>query len=61
MTDNTFSSTVINPASNTDKTDMLEFMSRRQAAGTKAWVRCWCVGANAKTLTVMFGLHEYII
>jgi hypothetical protein len=57
----TFSSTVINPASNTDKTEALPFMSRRQAAGTKAWIRCWCVGANAKTLTVMFGLHEYLV
>jgi hypothetical protein len=57
----TFSSTVINPASNTDKTEALPFMSRRQAAGTKTWIRCWCVGANAKTLTVMFGLHEYLV
>lgn len=56
---NTFSSIVINPASNTDKTEALPVMSRRQAAGTKAWMRCWCVGNNAKTLTVMFGLHEY--
>ena len=59
VTANTFSSLVINPASNTDKTEALPFMSRRQAAGTKAWMRCWCVGNNAKTLTVMFGLHEY--
>ena len=59
LTDNTFSSLVINPASNTDKTEALPFMSKQQAAGTKAWGRCWCVGSNAKTLTVMFGLHEY--
>ena len=57
----TFSSTIINPHSNTDKTESMPFMSRRQAAGTKAWMRCWCLGANAKTLTVMFGLHEYAV
>jgi hypothetical protein len=57
----TFSSTMVNPASNTDRTDALPFMSRRQAAGTKAWMRCWSLGANAKTLTVMFGLHEYLV
>ena len=33
--------------------------ARRQAVGTKAWARCWCVGNNAKTLTIMFGVHEY--
>ena len=56
---NTCSTIVINPASNTDKTEAEPFMTRRQAAGTKAWARCWCVGNNAKTLTLMFGLHEY--
>jgi hypothetical protein len=59
LTAEAFSSIVINPASNTDKTEALPMMCRRQAAGTKAWARCWCVGNNAKTLTVMFGLHEY--
>jgi hypothetical protein len=59
LTANAFSSLVINPASATDKTEALPMMCRRQLAGTKAWARCWCVGANAKTLTVMFGLHEY--
>jgi hypothetical protein len=59
VTANTFSSIVINPASNTDRTEAFPFMSRRQAVGTKGWARCWCVGSNAKTLTIMFGLHEY--
>lgn len=56
---NTVSSIVLNPASNTDKTVAEPFMCRRQAAGVKAWGRIWCVGNNAKTLTLMFGLHEY--
>ena len=59
VTANAMSSIVINPASNTDRTVAEPFMSRRQAVGTKAWARCWCVGNNAKTLTIMFGVHEY--
>ena len=59
VTADSFSSIIVNPASNTDKTVGLPLMSRRQAAGTKAWARCWCVGQDAKTLTIMFGLHEY--
>jgi hypothetical protein len=59
VTAEALSSLVLNPASNTDKTDYLDIMTRRQAAGTKAWARCWCVGASGKTLTIMFGLHEY--
>ena len=61
VTAETLSSIVLNPASNTDKTVAEPFMCRRQAAGTKAWARIMCPGQDAKTLTLMFGLHEYII
>ena len=55
----TYTEMAYNPASPTDKTEALPIMSRRQNAGTKAWGRAWCVGQNAKTIALMFGLHEY--
>jgi len=61
VTANTLSSLVVNPASNTDKTVALPLLCKQQASGTKAWARCWCLGNNAKTLTVMLGLHEYTV
>jgi hypothetical protein len=36
-----------------------QIISKRQDVGTKAWIRVWCVGANAKTLSLAFGIHEY--
>ncbi len=54
-----YCSIIFNPVSNTDKTDAIDVLTRRQTAGTLAWARAWSVGANAKTLSFMFGLHEY--
>jgi len=34
-------------------------LDKRKDCGTKAWARVWAVGVNAKTLELMFGLHEY--
>lgn len=59
LTAGTYSDFTYNPASPTDKTESMPIMSRRQAVGTKAWARAWCVGANGKTIALMFGLHEY--
>jgi hypothetical protein len=36
-----------------------DVQSRRVLAGTKLWVRAWCDGGNASTLTMFFGIHEY--
>lgn len=59
LTANTFCSVVYNPAGASDKTAPVDVLTRRQTAGTLAWARGWCVGANAKTISIMFGLHEY--
>lgn len=59
LTANTFCSFVYNPAGPTDKTAPIDVLTRRQANGTLAWARAWSVGANAKTISFMFGLHEY--
>lgn len=29
------------------------------ASGSKVWARCICIGANAQTVSLYFGLHEY--
>lgn len=36
-----------------------DFIGRRSLAGTKAWARLWVAGENAKTLSFVFGIHEY--
>ena len=36
-----------------------EIMSSRVATGSKVWARALCIGANAKTISFYFGLHEY--
>lgn len=59
LTANTFCSFVYNPAGPTDKTSPIDVLTRRQANGTLAWARAWAVGANGKTISFMFGLHEY--
>ena len=59
LTANTFCSVVYSPAATTDRTVPIDIITRRQAAGTLAWARGWCVGSNAKTVSFMFGLHEY--
>jgi len=33
--------------------------TRREDAGTKAWVRHWTVGQNTSTMSFFIGLHEY--
>ena len=37
----------------------VEFISRRQDAGTKVWARCLAVGENTMTLDFYIGLHYY--
>lgn len=55
----TYSSFVFVPASTNDRTTPIDIITRRQAAGTLAWVRGWSVGANGKKASFMVGLHEY--
>ena len=37
----------------------IDMLSRRQDAGTKAWVRVWAVTKNTGTLDFLVGIHEY--
>jgi len=55
----TFSSIVFVSEGPGDRSSPIEVFTRRQAAGTLMWARAWAVGADGKTLSLMFGLHEY--
>lgn len=44
---------------NSNDAGINEAMSIRTAAGTKLWARCICIGQNAKTINVYYGIHEY--
>lgn len=54
-----FSETPYISATNLNDSGIEEVMVRRVDAGTKVWARVCCVGENAKTINVYFGIHEY--
>lgn len=56
----TYTETVIKslPAAPGDASPQ-RLQTKRQAAGTKAWVRIWAVGKNTGTMSFHFGIHEY--
>ena len=59
LTANTYTEFVFWSPAAVSREAPISIMARRQAAGTKAWARCWCVGQNTATLDFFFGLHEY--
>ena len=50
--------TIVTGGGNTE-VGPIDLLSRRQDAGTKAWVRVWAVGQASGTLDFLVGLHEY--
>ncbi len=46
-------------ATNNNDSGINEMMMPRYSAGDKMWARCICVGQDAKTISVYFGIHEY--
>jgi hypothetical protein len=50
---------VVKPQSNLVDAGNKNIQCVRQAAGTKAWIRCKCPGQNTATLSLYIGLHEY--
>jgi len=44
---------------NNNDSGISNIMSSRVTAGVKAWARCACIGANATTISLYFGIHEY--
>lgn len=59
VTAGTYTEAVFSPASNLVDSGPVDVQSRRQAAGTKAWVRTICPGQDTATLNFMVGLHFY--
>jgi len=55
----TYTEFVFRPQSVQGAEMIVDFQTRRIAAGTKAWIRCWVSGANTSTVDLFFGLHEY--
>lgn len=49
----------IAPSNNLDN-GIQEIMSRRIPSGSKAWARCACIGSNGTTISLYFGIHEYV-
>lgn len=47
-------------ATNNNDSGISDIMSSRTSSGEKAWVRCACIGASGTTLSLYFGIHEYI-
>lgn len=45
-------------ANNTEETAYV-VRARRQAAGTKTWARCWCVGQNTGTMDFYHSIIQY--
>lgn len=55
----TYSELVWKPSNVNNIETPIDVMSRRQAAGTKAWIRCHIPGQNLGTVDLFIGLHEY--
>ncbi len=49
----------IAPTNNNDS-GIENAMMSRETTGVKMWARCICIGQDAKTINVYFGLHEYV-
>lgn len=45
--------------SNQNDSGISDIMSLRIPVGSKIWGRCACIGQDAKTINVYFGIHEY--
>lgn len=59
LTAGTYSEMVYEPdAANTGEAP-IDVQTRRQDAGTKAWMRCKCPGQNTAAIDFFVGLHEY--
>jgi len=59
LTAGSYTEFVFRPQSVQGAEMIVDFQTRRIAAGTKAWIRCWVSGANTSTVDFFFGLHEY--
>jgi hypothetical protein len=46
-------------ATNQINSGLFDVLDRRFAASTKMWARCISIGANAKTIIIYVGIHEY--
>jgi hypothetical protein len=55
----TYSELVYKASANNTEEIAYEIRARRQAAGTKAWARCWCVGSNTATMDFFFSVIQY--
>lgn len=56
---NTYTEEPFKPASNQVDSSAVYTQSKRQAAGTKTWVRTKCPGQDTGTLSFYHGIHEY--
>lgn len=59
LADEEYSETPYISATNLNDSGIEEIMVRRALVGEKVWARICCIGQNAKTLNLYFGLHEY--
>lgn len=59
LTANTYTEFIFEPTVVQGRVAPVDIISRRQDAGTKAWVRCWVVGQDTGTVDFFIGLHEY--
>lgn len=55
----TFTEFPYEAATNQINSGSFDVLDRRFAAGTKMWARCISIGANAKTIIIYVGIHEY--
>jgi hypothetical protein len=47
-------------ATNSNDSGINDIMSIRIEVGEKVWARCACIGQDAKTINLYFGIHEYV-
>jgi hypothetical protein len=59
LTNNTYSSSVVKPATNQVDSGPIVAQARRQTVGTKAWFRVKCPGQDTATLSLFPHGHEY--
>lgn len=55
----TYTDCVFQPQSVQGQQTILDVQTRRQAVGTKAWLRAWVAGQNTSTVDFFVGIHEY--
>jgi len=61
LTAETFSEILVKRDSASAQTVVEEVIMRRCNTGDKIWARASVVGANAKTISFYYGLHEYLV